>query len=411
MKRYVYLLYGVVFVLAMSAGLAFKYYARTNTDGAVPVDEGRSTIPKPQLKQSMTPGAKTMAPQTDVSGLPHRKQFEAALHPLNVFKLSKILREWALTDPAAALGAWESSAIPWVLGRESPREAALAALLEGWAEHDAQSAALWLNQRQDVQCPLTKAFVDAVGKVNPQLAMDLAYKNFSGVAGMNAVAQSILIAYGADPRLASENAIKMLKDTKDDWLAYVIMSNLWDSQGPEASVSFASKLLMDLPSGGLVTTTVARYAVGKDPISGLGKFFKSTNPGQNELMLDQIRESKGGAHFGRYPLGGALHTWRELLKTNPESGFEYLAKMEEGEMKVYLESKIPQTLSSIDPEKALKAFARISGGAVPDAARYLALEMQSKVGLLESRKFAERITDPVAKDAYLSALTVNKGKK
>ena len=48
---------------------------------------------------------------------------------------------------------------------------------------------------------------------------------------------------------------------------------------------------------------------------------------------------------------------------------------------------------------------------MPDAARYLALEMQSKVGLLESRKFAERITDPVAKDAYLSALTVNKGKK
>lgn len=80
-------------------------------------------------------------------------------------------------------------------------------------------------------------------------------------------------------------------------------------------------------------------------------------------------------------------------------------------MKVYLESKIPQTLLSLDREKALNSFSRISGAALPDAARYLALEMQSKVGVLESRKFAERITDPIAKDAYLEALTVNKGKK
>jgi hypothetical protein len=405
MKKHSYWLYGIVVVLGIAAGLAAKYYTRTFRADAS-VGEGRGHLSKP-IQQSMTTSVKSADPKMDGNGLPLREQFEAALHPQNVLKLCKILRQWALTDPTAALAAWEGSAIPWVLGSESPREAALAALLEGWAEHDATGAALWLNQRPDVQCPLTKSFIDAVGKVDPQLAMDLAYKNCSGVTGMNAVAQSISIAYGSNPALAAGNVTEMLKHTKDDWLAFVIMGTLLQSHGPDAAASLAAALLKDLPAGTQMTNSIAGFSAGSNSIAGLERVLKSTDAASGEHLLDQIRESRGAAHVGAYPLGGALNTWRYVLRTNPESGFEYVAKMGEGEMKVFLESRIPQALAA-DPEKALLSFAKISGAAVPEAARYLALEMQNRQGVAQARKLAERITDPVAKDAYLTALNAKK---
>lgn len=372
---------------------------------ASPADSRPFVAAMPSPRLTLPAAEPRNSPHTANKDFAHR--FKLLCNPLNWVSLADVLREWAEQDPTAAIEAWTKASIPWNQAGESPRNATLALLLEGWVQKSPKDALSWIQESAPKGVILTDACIRAFLQYDRALALKCFESKCGSSTRANALATSLVLDLGSDEDTFRKNLRNELIKNRDVELIQNLTRAL--AQGTEEDRGKLYEALhsigKDLPRG-IIPHTIIQSLVVERPAMAFDLAFNFARGQNGEEMRDNSLKfiQKGISQSyteGRTP--SYLTAFSSWLNADFDGARNFVTQLEDADESRILIEAAPALMLKYGVENVNKAFA-VTGDSSGNAISIFTAELFNTRGLKDATDFASKLENPALRQKVIEAL-------